>query len=138
MEGFNLIRDLLIKHEGLRLKPYIDTTGNLTIGYGRNLDGKGITKSEALSMLDNDIREVKATLKTVLPVYSELSDTRKAVLENMCFNIGITKLLKFKKMLTFLDNHDYKNVASEMLKSKWATQVHGRARELAKLMEGDL
>jgi GH24 family phage-related lysozyme (muramidase) len=31
------VKSLLILHENCKLFPYIDTTGNLSIGYGRNL-----------------------------------------------------------------------------------------------------
>ena len=50
---------MLKRHEGLRLKPYQDTIGKLTIGYGRNLDDRGISKEEAEYLLRNDISRVK-------------------------------------------------------------------------------
>jgi len=37
---FDIARDLLKVHEGLRTREYKDTTGNRTIGYGWNLDAK--------------------------------------------------------------------------------------------------
>ena len=40
--------------EGLRLKPYIDSLGHMTIGYGRALNRRGITKQEAEWMLEDD------------------------------------------------------------------------------------
>jgi lysozyme len=52
----NMIRQLTT-HEGLRLKPYLCPAGKLTIGIGRNLEGKGITKQEAVMLLENDIQE---------------------------------------------------------------------------------
>jgi lysozyme len=48
----NMIRQLT-RHEGLRLKPYLCPAGKLTIGIGRNLEGKGITKQEAVMLLEN-------------------------------------------------------------------------------------
>jgi len=36
----------LIKHEGLKLQVYQDTLGIDTIGIGRNLEDRGITKQE--------------------------------------------------------------------------------------------
>ncbi len=36
----------LIAHEGLRLQVYQDTLGIDTIGIGRNLEDRGITKEE--------------------------------------------------------------------------------------------
>jgi lysozyme len=52
----NMIRQLTT-HEGLRLKPYLCPAGKLTIGIGRNLEGKGITKQEAIMLLEYDIQE---------------------------------------------------------------------------------
>ena len=40
------IEDLLILHEGVRRKPYLDTVGELTIGVGRNLDAMGLEENE--------------------------------------------------------------------------------------------
>src|SRR5690606_41062667 len=53
------LKSQLERHEGLRLKPYRDTVGELTVGYGRNLDDVGIRPEEAALMLDNDITEAE-------------------------------------------------------------------------------
>ena len=45
----------LIADEGLRLKPYTDTVGKITIGIGRNLTDVGISKEEAYALCDTDI-----------------------------------------------------------------------------------
>lgn len=42
---------MLIRHEGLKLKPYQCTAGKLTIGVGRNIEDMGITEDEAIYML---------------------------------------------------------------------------------------
>lgn len=85
------VKEQLIRHEGLRFKPYRCTAGKLTIGVGRNLDDCGISKPEAMVLLDNDILSCEAELLEHLPVvYTGLNDTRKAVLVNMCFNLGIS------------------------------------------------
>jgi lysozyme len=131
------IEEMLIKHEGLRLKPYMDSTGNLTIGVGRNLE-RGITAKEAAILLDNDIKNVKAQLTAIGSVYNDLSATRKMCLEDMCFNMGIKKLLGFRKMFIALSEKDYEKAAEEMLKSKWAQQVKGRSKELAALMKKNI
>ena len=41
------LKEQLIRDEGTRLKPYTDTTGHLTIGFGRNLSQVGISLAEA-------------------------------------------------------------------------------------------
>jgi lysozyme len=53
----------------------------------------------------------------------------------MDFNLGITRLLKFVKMLEALEQHDYDTAAEEMLGSLWASQVGNRAIELSEMMK---
>jgi lysozyme len=61
------IKEQLVRHEGLRLKPYRCTAGKLTIGVGRNLEDKGISQQEAYELLENDIRECEVQLLTEIP-----------------------------------------------------------------------
>lgn len=125
----------LVKHEGLRLKPYRDTVGKLTIGVGRNLDDVGISKDEAAMMLDADITKVDQALGNALPWWDALDDVRQRVLANMAFNLGVLGLLKFKRTLARVAAGDYSAAADEMLSSKWAAQVGARATELAAMMK---
>ena len=128
-----LAAELIKKHEGLRFKPYKDTVGKLTIGYGRNLDDNGITLAEAEQMLSNDIQNCYAECLK-LPCWNKLNEARQAVLLDMCFNLGITRMKTFKKMLAALEVGAYNRAAKEMLDSKWAFQVKSRATELADIM----
>lgn len=128
-----LLLEQLQRHEGLRLKPYRDTVGKLTIGYGRNLDDRGITEEEAGFMLDNDIDLVVAELER-MPLFLSLSPVRKVVLANMAFNMGMPTLLTFRRMLGALAEKDWDRAAKEMMDSKWARQVGSRADELSELM----
>lgn len=57
----------LVIDEGLRLRPYRDSVGKLTIGCGRNLDDVGITAAEAMMLLDNDVSRVERELVARLP-----------------------------------------------------------------------
>jgi len=131
-----LIRQLK-KHEGIRLKPYKDSVGKLTIGIGRNLDDVGITKNEAEFLLLNDISKVQTRLKKI-SWFNKLSENRKIVILNMTFNIGTSGLLKFKNMIKAIKQKDFKKASQEMLNSKWAVQVKSRAKELSKIMKTDI
>lgn len=130
---YEKLKELLIKHEGLRLFPYYDTVGKLTIGVGRNLSDKGISKEEAMILLENDIKDCEKDLEK-FDWYKELDEVRKIVILDMCFNLGLPKLLSFKKMIQALRNKDYTRAAHEMLDSKWAHQVGNRALELSEIM----
>ncbi len=128
-----LLRSLLKRHEGLRLKPYLDTVGKLTVGYGRNLEDVGISRDEANFMLDNDIDQVERQLETV-DEYRDLEPVRQTVIANMAFNLGFAGLMGFKKMWNAIDRRDWDRAAKEMLNSKWARQVGVRAVELSEIM----
>src|SRR5574341_784631 len=67
----------LKRDEGVRLKPYRDTVGKLTIGAGRNLDDKGISAVEATILLANDIEEVCAALDAELAWWRDLDGVRQ-------------------------------------------------------------
>ena len=125
------LAEQLKKHEGMRLKPYTDTVGKLTLGIGRNLEDKGITEQEALFMLNNDVDYFYSQLNKNLTWFKSLDHARQNVLVNMAFNLGIAGLLSFKKMLNHCDDGRYDDAAVEMLNSKWADQVGYRSAELA-------
>lgn len=133
---FNLdaLRRQLIAHEDIRLKPYRDTEGKLSIGVGRNLDDMGLTQGEVMSMLDHDIARCINELNDHLPWWRNMTDARQRALLDMCFNLGITRLKTFKKALAAMQEEDYDKAALEMLDSKWARQVKGRAVTLASMM----
>lgn len=124
----------LKRHEGLRLEPYRCTAGRLTIGYGRNISDIGISKQEADQLLANDIKRVKAQLKTHLAWYTNMNEPRQAVFENMLFNLGLSRFMQFHNTLSAAHAADYPTAANEMLDSRWAQQVGQRAQELAKQM----
>jgi len=127
------INKMLEKHEGLKLHPYKCTAGKLTIGFGRNLEDKGISLQEARAMLDNDIAyfELKLSEKEW---FKKADRVRKDVLIDMAYNLGFKGLISFHNMIGALSSKDYHRAAREMLDSKWAKQVKGRAITLAEMM----
>ncbi len=120
--------------EGLKLKPYRCTANKLTIGYGRNIEDKGITEEEANHLLLNDIIATEKELSTNKPVYNTLDDKRKEVLLNMCFQLGYPKLSQFKKFFKALESKDYSLASLEMMDSSWAKQTPNRALRLSRIM----
>lgn len=125
----------LRRDEGLRLKPYKDSVGKLTIGYGRNLDDVGIFSVEADTLLANDIRNATVILESNFPWTTTLDQVRKDVLLNMTFNIGIGDVAGFKDMLASVKAGNFSAAARAMLDSKWAEQVGPRAQRLSIQME---
>ena len=132
----SVLKQMLIRHEGVRAKPYRDSVGKLTIGVGRNLDDVGLFKDEIDLMLTNDIFQCIDDLNSHIPWWNDLDSTRQMVLIDMCFNLGIHGLLGFKNTLESIKSGDYKKASEQMLESKWAIQVGGRAKELSEMMKG--
>lgn len=128
-------KPIIKKHEGLRLKPYHCTAGKLTIGYGRNLDDRGISEEEADRLLHNDILLCSLQLDRDLPWWKHHPENVQMVLMDMCFNLGIAGLLEFKRTLGYIRDQKYSAAAVAMLQSKWASQVGARAKELSVLIQ---
>lgn len=128
------LKEQLRRDEGLRLKPYKDTLGILTIGVGRNLTDVGISAAEADLMLDNDIERIREPIARLCPWFHDLDEARQGVILNMGFNMGLGGILQFKKMIAALKEQDWERAAKEMKDSLWARQVHSRADRLAQQM----
>lgn len=131
------LQDILIRHEGMALKPYRCTEGKLTIGCGRNIEENGISHREAMFLLNNDIVAVHAECIREFPWFERLSETRQIVILSLAFNMGVPRLKGFKRMIAALESRLYIKAAIEILDSKYARQVGERAIELAEMMKND-
>jgi lysozyme len=135
--NFEKIQSQLLRLEDLKLKPYKDKYGFLTIGVGRNLDLKGISKEEAFFLLKNDIEEAVSLVEVNLPWTSNLSEDHFLVLVNMAFQMGIGGLLLFKNFLSHLQAREFDKAGDAMLDSKWAKEDSPkRALELFSIITG--
>tara|TARA_R110000803_G_scaffold138974_1_gene205652 strand:+ start:2155 stop:2550 length:396 start_codon:yes stop_codon:yes gene_type:complete len=124
----------LVKHEGLRLKPYTDTVGKLTIGVGRNLTDNGVSELEAEGMCIRDMSDVDNDLDRNIAWWREMTPKRQMVFVDMCFNLGWPRFSRFRLTLASAADGDYAVAADEMLDSRWARQVGTRAEVLATMM----
>ena len=131
------VKELIMKHEGLRLKPYKCTAGKLTIGYGRNLEAKGISDLEAKIMLDRDLLEAEADAKNYAGKYwATLNEVRQAVIIDMSFAMGYKGLLAWKGFYRALMKGDYMLCADSLRNSAWHdSPATKRVETLAKMME---
>lgn len=135
MNDAKLIAELNID-EDRRTRIYQDTATppRWTGGVGRNLSNRGFSEDEIDLMLKNDIADVVSDLDRNLPWWRQMNDARQNVMENMCFNLGIKKLLGFVNTLAFMEGGRYDAAAKGMLDSLWARQVGARANRLATRM----
>ena len=133
MDRERLIEELK-RDEGVELKAYQDTEGIWAIGIGRNLQDVGVSMEEAEYMLANDIDVAVGELQRTFDWFEGLSDARQRVCINMCFNLGLTRLLGFKKFLAAMAAGDWETAGVEMLDSKWSRQVGARSTRLKDLL----
>ena len=133
MNKEKLIQELK-RDEGVELRPYKCSAGFLTLGVGRNIEERGITMDESDYLLANDITICEEEATRVFKWYDTLSDVRQRVVLNMIFNLGLTKLLNFKKFLAAMEAEDWEEAGKQMLDSRWAKQVGNRADRLEQMI----
>lgn len=152
----NTLINKLKLHEGVELYVYKDSLGIDTIGIGRNLEDRGISREElnymdipsieavyehgitnedAMYLAMNDIRIVEEELCRAHPCVYKQDAIRQLILVDMAFNMGVPRLCKFKKMWNAIHEGNYDAASAEMLDSRWATQVGSRATKLADAMK---
>ena len=135
MKVISNVRELVTLHEGVRRFPYRDTVGKLTIGVGFNLDDVGLYPEEIDFILGNRLSRTEEEVERVFPWYNELDEVRQAVVLDMAYNMGMSTLSQFKRTLGSIRDGDYVRASAQMLQSKWARQVKGRAIRLSIMME---
>jgi len=131
----------LMDAEGFRSKVYLDTAARPPVptgGWG-HADPKMIVDqwrpmNEWLQLFDSDF---DAAVKGYDSLNLNLDDVRRGVLIMMIFNMGLHRLLKFKKMLANLRNGDMAAAAREGLvnsvgdgPSEWRSVTRDRAHRL--------
>ena len=122
------------RDEGLRLRPYRDTEGYLTIGYGTMIDT--ISEEEATLLLNHRLKIIWAELCAAVPTIEKSPVAIRRALCNMAYNLGVPRLLQFEKMWMALDVGELETAAAEALDSKWAQQVGDRANRVADMIRG--
>ena len=129
------LSDQLRIHEGVRSHVYLCTAGYETIGVGRNIakSGIGLSDDEIDYLLENDIKRCKQELVS-LSWFSDLDPVRQDAIVNLCFNLGLTRLMGFQNAMGAMAVGDYEKAADEFLDSRWAKQVGQRSLDVAHMI----
>jgi lysozyme len=143
------LRVSITGHEGLVLRAYDDATGRVvhpgtavggwvSIGYGRNLVGRGITKPEAEHLLDNDFAIVEADLDQHFPAWRTWSEPRQWAVFELGYNMGVGRFAAtWPNTAAALRAGQFEAVAATLAGSKWRRQVgDGRALAVIRAMHG--
>ena len=121
---------------------YSDQLGKLTIGYGhliRKSENFYLRKKYTKKRLDNTFnKDFNIAVNDFNKNFNKKNISKEAqeVLIEMIFQLGITKLLKFKKFNRFLKQKFYYLAALEMLDSLWYLQTPKRVENLVKVLLG--
>jgi lysozyme len=124
----------MISEEDERLRLYPDSKGKLTIGIGRNVEDRGISKDESRYLFWNDIAAVEDVLNKHCLWWKTLDDVRARVLISMCFNLGEQEFLLFRHFLAAAEQGDWERAALEMIDSQWYGEVGVRGPKLVRWM----
>ena len=134
------LKDEVSADEGVVLEVYLDHLGYPTVGVGHLIlesdpeHGQGvgfkITQTRCDELFYQDIRNVLNDCEGHLSEWSTYPEEVKLIVANMAFNLGITRLKKFKMMFSALNEGDWVETSIQGLDSKWAKQVYNRAHRL--------
>ena len=133
------IKDMIKRHEGYRDTVYADCLGYNTIGYGHLivedgfLPGIQYSKLELEKVFEKDFAIAVQGANKLVSDYDLNNDAFGVVIE-MCFQLGLPRVSKFKFFLAALKIQDYEKAAEEMLLSKWHEQTPVRCQELTNIM----
>ena len=137
MFKLEMYKEYIKRNEGLSLWPYRCTKEKLTIGWGRNLDDRGISRNEAEVLLSNDLEITFRCLTTVFgyELLKDLTHNRRLALVDMMLNLGAPRFWGFKNMIQAVKDGWWDKAAYEILDSKYArTDVPHRAKRNSELM----
>jgi len=145
-----IITGILKLEEGFRARPYNDSLGYVTIGYGTKVHTDRlpaesflleVTPAQAELWLLRDLMAIEKGIQNGMysGIYEDAVEgniARRAVILSMGYQMGYEGIRKFHMMWSALAMFNYDAAAAAMLHSKWAEQTPERAERHAALMRG--
>lgn len=141
------VYELIAQEEGFSAKPYKCSEGYPTVGYGQRIGPLWadlslyeieIPEPVAMEWLKHNVRSIADQLAS-RSFYCQCNGARAAILISMAYQMGVSGLLKFRKMIAAIEDNDWEEAARQALDSKWAEQTPNRARRHAEvLLTGEL
>ena len=140
----NKLREELERDEGRVDKIYLDHLGLHTFGIGHLVTsrdpengwsvGTDIDEYRVQEAFEDDVQSVISDCEKLYVQWEHLPEEAQLIIANMMFNMGRTRLSKFKGMKRGVDARDWNAAADEMVDSKWYDQVTNRADRLVERM----
>ena len=132
------MKDLLEKikhHEGFVEHVYDDSLGIPTIGYGFAIKDLILDEDIAEEILIRKLEKLKRNANSRFKCLEDMPVEVQEVVVNMCYQLGVTGVSKFKKAISAMQERDWITASEEMLDSKWAKQTPNRAKELSNIVK---
>lgn len=139
------LRVEIAEDEGVKHEVYRDHLGLPTVGIGhlvREYDeeygepvGTPVTEERVIELFESDVLSVLEDCDRLYPEFETLPEEAQLIIANMMFNMGYSRLSKFRMMKAAVEAGDWKEAAAQMKDSRWARQVPNRADRLIKRME---
>ena len=138
------LREQLEIDEGVKYEVYKDHLGYATFGIGHLITandpengwsvGTDVGEYRVQEAFEDDVQGVISDCEKLYVQWEHLPEEAKQVIANMMFNMGRTRLSKFKGMKRGVDARDWNAAAAEMVDSSWYRQVTNRADRLVMRM----
>ncbi len=120
MNNLDEIVEEIALAEGWRSEVYLDSLGKETIGFGFLVKELNLTKEEGMIILKRYVNEriesISKTQKWVLDMPPQI----QKVFVSMVYQMGLSGVLRFKKMIAYMKESNWRMASVEMLDSKWA------------------
>lgn len=125
---------LLKRHQPYGRFQHRDDRRNEVIGYGRNLDRKGVNQTEAEILLQRDIREA-AELLAKYPFWAKATPPRRAALIDLALLLDENLGLLGREFISDLEKQDYEPLAVTLRAFSNGQVFKTRLEELADILE---
>ena len=150
--NINQLRKELERDEGCKYEIYLDHLGYPTfgighlitdddpesrvwpLGLGKTSVGVEISEERVKEAFNSDIETVLSDCERLYEDFGDLPEEVQLIIANMMFNLGYTRLSKFKVMKRGVDARDWNAAADDMVDSLWYRQVTTRANRLVERM----
>ena len=138
------LRKELERDEGVKYEVYLDHLGYPTFGIGHLITdddpecgasvGTEVDSDRVQEAFEADVESVLSDCERLYVQFEHLPEEVQLIIANMMFNMGYTRLSKFKGMKRGVDAKNWNQAADEMVDSRWYNQVTNRADRLVERM----
>lgn len=153
-------KNMLVADEGLTHSAYKDTTGNVTVGVGFNMDSisaRGLWIKASIpesfnavyankvslsgdsvnKLLDICVAGCNADLLSLLPNLNSYPNYVQLALLNLMFNMGKPVLAQFNTFLNLIKENNYDGASNDLSNTKWSSELPQRSNRVCSLLKNN-